>query len=232
MEFPFLSLASNVMDNMAKSPAPIVSFLFYCNRMILSLSSDIGIPSVLRSALWLLIGCAIAVFLLELLTIWYKSGWGRIPGPWPFWPVIGSVAWLVSDPYGFWMNQAAYGDISWNRLAGWFMVHCATPQLARKVFENGGHDFCSHYMIFYISLQISKIRASSECEEDLGREQHCIYARHKAQGAPKEAPSSLYSKGSGNLSQASGGNRPKTSPELEGHVGNESSAGSTVSLML
>jgi len=58
---------------------------------------------------------------------------GKLPGPRFYVPFIGGLVEMVRDPESFWRRQDGYGPVSWNYLAGHFMIHTTDPELSRKV---------------------------------------------------------------------------------------------------
>jgi len=88
----------------------------------------------------LVLGLAIA----EQVRLRRWAGYGRIPGPRFVIPLIGSIVEMVLSPYGFWERQRRLNPcgLSWNALAGFFVLFVTDTDLSRYVLsENGPHAF-------------------------------------------------------------------------------------------
>ncbi|KAK4529913.1 hypothetical protein CCYA_CCYA02G0778 [Cyanidiococcus yangmingshanensis] len=88
----------------------------------------------------LIVGLAIA----EQLHLRRLAGFGRVRGPPLAIPFIGGIVSMVLAPYTFWERQRRLNPsgVSWNSLAGYFMLFVTETDLCRYVLsENGPHAF-------------------------------------------------------------------------------------------
>lgn len=82
---------------------------------------------------------ALAVFFLvdHLNTLRKRKG---LPGPAFAWPVIGAIVEMVLDPTNFWNRQEDYGPLSWNAIAGKFMVFSRDTDSSIKIFKSNSPE--------------------------------------------------------------------------------------------
>lgn len=84
---------------------------------------------------------AIALFALSNFS-WRKYHRGELSGPAWVWPIVGSTLHCITDPYGYWLAQRAYGKISWNSLFGKFLVFVTDVASCRSILtQTGSHAF-------------------------------------------------------------------------------------------
>lgn len=90
-----------------------------------------------------LVGSAAAVILYGLYEQirfrWWKK---QLAGPGFAVPIIGSIVEMVKNPYEFWEKQRLFNPngLSWNSIAGQFMVMSTNTEITRKIFSHNGED--------------------------------------------------------------------------------------------
>lgn len=88
----------------------------------------------------LFVYCLIEQFLLHYKR--RRTGKSMPPGPWFAVPIIGAILAMVKDPHGFWEQQRLYAPsgLSWNSVAGYFMLFATKTDISRRILSINGED--------------------------------------------------------------------------------------------
>jgi len=89
------------------------------------------------SLLSVVLGLIIGYIVIEQFWVW-RAAQG-LPGPNFVVPFFGSVLQMVYDPFGFWDKQDKLGPLSWNSLAGNFMLFTQKSELSQIIFKNAAN---------------------------------------------------------------------------------------------
>lgn len=81
---------------------------------------------------------SLALFLLSHFN-WRSYHKGQLAGPSWVWPVVGATLFCITDPFGYWNAQRAYGKLSWNSLFGQFLVMAGDVASCRSVLTQTGY---------------------------------------------------------------------------------------------
>lgn len=128
------SFPSSLILHIFSQPSPI--FLFHPQIMgLLELDVAWTAPS---NWLYVLTSAVVVFFLVDHLNTLRKRK--SLPGPAFAWPIIGAIVEMVLDPTNFWNRQEDYGPLSWNSIAGKFMVFSRDTDSSIKIFKSNSPE--------------------------------------------------------------------------------------------
>lgn len=85
---------------------------------------------------------SVFLFLLSHFN-WRSYHKGQLAGPSWVWPVVGATLFCITDPFGYWNAQRAYGKLSWNSFFGQFLVVAGDVASCRSILTQTGYVACS-----------------------------------------------------------------------------------------
>lgn len=89
---------------------------------------------------WFAIGTIVVLTIMVLEQLSFQMKRKNLPGPSWVAPFIGGIVAMVMNPYKFWHEQMALGDLSWNSIVGRFTVVVTDAHNVRKIFTGVSDD--------------------------------------------------------------------------------------------